>query len=104
MPYSWNRRSVKRAPAERLTSTQRWHKLAEARRKKGLTTRGTKPKRHPCVRANFSQIKALERIILLSRIDALAKAIGEAFEQLPPKAKAMMLELSHELAAVRKEL
>lgn len=104
MPRSWNRNAIKRGSKIRLAANENWHVMAERRRRNGLTTRGTIPKRKPNVRISYERLERITSGLLLIRVNSLAAAIAKHFDLLPDPAKAAALELEIELAAMRKEL
>ena len=100
----WNRREIKRSASDRARHNHNWHAMAARRRKLGLTTRGTVPKRHPGVKLTLDQVEALTRKLLLARIDALAASIARNFESLDSRSQGKALELANELSVVRRAI
>lgn len=100
----WDRRTATRPAKVRIVANQRWHKMVARRRLKGLTSRGTVPKRRPNVKLTEDGLAFGAMKVLRGKIDLLAVAINRTFEHLTPESKAAAISLSHELMEVRKEL
>lgn len=49
-------------------------------------------------------IEPHEQLVIRCEIDAFAKALDRCYEELPPKAKACALEVSHSLAKLMTKL
>jgi len=79
-------------PRIRNNMRNRWRVTADRRASQGLTTRGTVPKRR------------IEQRLLLADVDALAGALKQSFESLPPAAQAVSIRLVEKLSAVRRKL
>ena len=104
MPREWNRREAKRPQPVRIVANSRWHKMVQRRRRLGLTSRGTVPKRAPNVRLTKHGLQFVAMDFLRFKIDHLAAALARTFEHLDGPARAAVLELEQELSKVRKEL
>ncbi len=79
-------------PGIRKNMRNRWRVMSDRRAALGLTTRGTVPKRR------------LEQRLLLAEVDALASALNQSFELMPPAAQAASIRLVEKLSAVRSKL
>lgn len=88
----WDRRRVKRPAGQRRLGRNNWKALAERRALKGLTSRGTVPRRR------------LEGRLILAEVDALAAELNAVWFELPARVQARCIALAGALAAVRKRL
>jgi hypothetical protein len=89
---TWNRRVIVRPLAVRRAAQGRWRAWAARQAEAGRTTRGATPRRR------------IEHRLLLAEIDALAAAINGVYAELPASAMVKCIQLSSQLAAIRRKL
>jgi hypothetical protein len=82
-----------RLESQRKHGRLKWQRRAFANKLACLTTRGGEP---------VYQMRFVDRLILKSEIDALAKQIEAVFPELPRPVQARCLALSETLASIRR--